>query len=286
MLQRVEKSTGELTKINGELHTETSDDEVAADYDSVLKYEDQAAGALGLMRHNILELSHPPTTGTGIRVQPPPILSNSGMHSAENGPQIDDKVAVILGRVPPQRASDSRLSDIDKFQYLRSLLDGPAAKAITGILTTETSYTDAIEILKERFGNAKIIEAQHFENLRTLTPASNDRNLKPTVEEDLEDLLQYFRVEVDCMERTAHGPLEVSSKQYLLPGSGRRKTPSSSAAVLKNSATGTCVFCERGKSGRLKEGEASCNIRVRLRLGPLLEKASAHGKRQLFPVHY
>ncbi|KAH7953902.1 hypothetical protein HPB49_014037 [Dermacentor silvarum] len=60
ILQRLEKSTNELTKINGELHAEMSDDEVVADYDSVLEYEDQAAGALGLltstwMDHGALE---------------------------------------------------------------------------------------------------------------------------------------------------------------------------------------------------------------------------------------
>ncbi|KAH7964799.1 hypothetical protein HPB49_001414 [Dermacentor silvarum] len=162
ILQRLEKSTNELAKINGELHAEMSDDEVAADYDSVLEYEDQAAGALGLLRHHILELSNPPTTGTGVRVEPPPIQPTSALPSGENGPQVND-----------------------------------------------------------------------------------DRNLRPTAEEDLEDLLQYFRVEVDCRERTAHGPLEGSSRQYLLPRSGRRQTRASSAAVLKNSATETCVFCEK-----------------------------------------
>ncbi|XP_049518907.1 uncharacterized protein LOC125943556 [Dermacentor silvarum] len=304
-----------------------SDDEVAADYDSVLEYEDQAAGALGLLRHHILELSNPPTTGTGVRVEPPPIQPTSALPSGENGPQVSAPAALgpRLPKLDLMRFDgstmkwqsfwdvfrhnvhdNSRLSDIVKFQYLHSLLDGPAAKAIAGILTTENSSADAIEILKERFGNAKIIEAKYLENLRTLTPvsssthvtglrnlydlvqanirglrglgvpassyaamlgevltkaipqdvmvnyhrhrslkANDDRNLRPTAEEDLEDLLQYFRVEVDCRERTAHGLLEGSSRQYLLPGSGRRQTPPSSAAVLKNSATETCVFCEK-----------------------------------------
>ncbi|KAH7966376.1 hypothetical protein HPB49_015590 [Dermacentor silvarum] len=46
-------------------------------------------------------------------------------------------------------------------------------------------------------------------------------------------------------ERTAHGPLEVSSRHYRMPRFGRRKTPASSAAVLKNSAIGKCVFCAK-----------------------------------------
>ncbi|KAH7977635.1 hypothetical protein HPB49_003064 [Dermacentor silvarum] len=66
---------------------------------------------------------------------------------------------------------NSHLNDIDKFQYLRSSIDGPTAKAIIpGFLTTENCYTDNIEILKEWFGYDRNIEAKYLENLRTLIP--------------------------------------------------------------------------------------------------------------------
>ncbi|KAH7979940.1 hypothetical protein HPB49_012081 [Dermacentor silvarum] len=102
LLPRPEKSTNELTKINGELHAEMSEYEVAAGYDSVLEYEGQAAGALGLWRHHILELSNPPTIGTGIRVEPPPIQSNSGMPSTENGPKL---CSCVFGNVSRRKVS-------------------------------------------------------------------------------------------------------------------------------------------------------------------------------------
>jgi len=42
---------------------------------------------------------------------------------------------------------------VDKFNYLNSLLEGPAFRTIQGLTLTESNYDAAIEILQERFGN-------------------------------------------------------------------------------------------------------------------------------------
>ncbi|KAL1482914.1 hypothetical protein MTO96_033485 [Rhipicephalus appendiculatus] len=57
ILQRLEKSADELAKANEALHAEMTDDEVLADMDSVLEYEDRAAGSVGLLRTHIEELA-------------------------------------------------------------------------------------------------------------------------------------------------------------------------------------------------------------------------------------
>ena len=44
------------------------------------------------------------------------------------------------------------LSDIQRFSYLRSLLQGDAARVIEGFPLTHTNYMQAVELLKERFG--------------------------------------------------------------------------------------------------------------------------------------
>ncbi|KAH7961245.1 hypothetical protein HPB52_006088 [Rhipicephalus sanguineus] len=49
ILQRLEKSTDELVKANEALHAEMTDDKMLADFDSVLEYEDRAAGSVGLL---------------------------------------------------------------------------------------------------------------------------------------------------------------------------------------------------------------------------------------------
>ncbi|KAL1481401.1 hypothetical protein MTO96_034489 [Rhipicephalus appendiculatus] len=57
ILQRLEKSADELAKANEALHAEMTDDEVLADMDWVLEYEDRAARSVGLLRHHIEELA-------------------------------------------------------------------------------------------------------------------------------------------------------------------------------------------------------------------------------------
>jgi len=48
---------------------------------------------------------------------------------------------------------NSTLTAVDKFQYLSSLLEGPAFAAIAGLKMTTTNYIEAIDILTKRFGN-------------------------------------------------------------------------------------------------------------------------------------
>ena len=44
------------------------------------------------------------------------------------------------------------ISTIDKFNYLKSLLEGPAARCVQGLPITEHNYDRAVELLQERFG--------------------------------------------------------------------------------------------------------------------------------------
>ena len=48
---------------------------------------------------------------------------------------------------------NSALSDVDKFNYLQSLLEKSAYEAIAGLTLSSANYSEAIEILKKRFGN-------------------------------------------------------------------------------------------------------------------------------------
>ena len=49
--------------------------------------------------------------------------------------------------------SNSQLSPVDKFNYLRSFLTGPALEAIAGLALSDANYTEATTILENRFGN-------------------------------------------------------------------------------------------------------------------------------------
>ena len=73
---------------------------------------------------------------------------------------------------------NSELSDVDKFNYLNSLLEGTAAEAVSGLMLTAVNYSEAIAILKKRFGNKQQIITKHMEILLHIEPVTSQYNIK------------------------------------------------------------------------------------------------------------
>jgi hypothetical protein len=73
---------------------------------------------------------------------------------------------------------NTSLSDIEKFNYLRSLLQGPALDAISGLTLTDANYREAVDVLKERFGNKQQIIDKHMDALLSVEVVTSDNNLK------------------------------------------------------------------------------------------------------------
>lgn len=70
------------------------------------------------------------------------------------------------------------LSDVDKFNYLRSLLEKSAYDAIAGLTLSSANYGEAIEILKKRFGNRQMIISRHMEILLNLSVVVGEHDLR------------------------------------------------------------------------------------------------------------
>ena len=67
------------------------------------------------------------------------------------------------------------ISNVDKFNYLNSVLEGAAARAIQGLTLTEANYEAAVKLLQERFGRPQQIISAHMDQLHKVSPCSNDR---------------------------------------------------------------------------------------------------------------
>ena len=68
--------------------------------------------------------------------------------------------------------SNESLSHIDKLNYLRTKLDGPALGVIGGLPLTSDNYKVAVELLQQRYGdNSRIVEA-HYAALANIQPVS------------------------------------------------------------------------------------------------------------------
>ena len=67
---------------------------------------------------------------------------------------------------------NSAISAVEKFTYLRSLVEGSAARAISGLQLTFANYSAALEVLRERFAQKQIIINSHMESLIKLKPVN------------------------------------------------------------------------------------------------------------------
>lgn len=69
------------------------------------------------------------------------------------------------------------LANVEKFQYLRSLLGGPAAAFIAGLQPTEDCYPAAVEILSRRFHDTRRIVQEHLAHLRSLPSVQSSKDV-------------------------------------------------------------------------------------------------------------
>ena len=73
---------------------------------------------------------------------------------------------------------NSALSEIDKFNYLKSLLERSSREAIAGLTLTAANYREAVSILHKRFGNKQQIISRHMELLLSLEPVTSQHQLR------------------------------------------------------------------------------------------------------------
>lgn len=72
--------------------------------------------------------------------------------------------------------SNSEL-EIQKFSYLKSLMEGTAQEVIQGLSLTAEGYHEAVEILSKRFGNKQKIIDKHMSLLLNTERVVSARNI-------------------------------------------------------------------------------------------------------------
>ncbi|XP_069107368.1 uncharacterized protein [Argopecten irradians] len=71
------------------------------------------------------------------------------------------------------------LSDVQKFNYLKSLLQNEALQTVTGFALTNTNYNKAICLLQERFGQEYKIRSAHMQALLEVpTPRNTPESMR------------------------------------------------------------------------------------------------------------
>lgn len=71
--------------------------------------------------------------------------------------------------------SNGAISDINNFNYLKSLVKGPAARIIQGLNLTKVNYNSATELLKDHFGKPQQIISAPMDDLLKIPHHVNDK---------------------------------------------------------------------------------------------------------------
>ena len=69
------------------------------------------------------------------------------------------------------------LSEIDKFMYLKTLVEKSAREAINGLTLTAANYHEAVSILEKRFGNKQTIISKHMDMLLNIEAVTSQHNV-------------------------------------------------------------------------------------------------------------
>ena len=99
---------------------------------------------------------------------------------------------------------NDEMSPIDKFNYLTTLLEEEAARAIQGLPLTNANYIVAIDILKDRFGKTQAIVTAHMDELLKLPNLGSNCRLR-----ELRAVLDLLTIHVGGLET-----LGISDQQY------------------------------------------------------------------------
>ena len=111
------------------------------------------------------------------------IASTSNVHSTASLPKLPKlQLPKFNGRVTEWNSfwdsfnsaihSNPSISNVNKFNYLQSLLEGSASRAIKGLTLTSANYDNAISILQEHYGKTQQTIAAHMDEILKI-PACN-----------------------------------------------------------------------------------------------------------------
>ena len=73
---------------------------------------------------------------------------------------------------------NDNLSAVDKFSYLKSLVQEPARSTIAGFALTAVNYEAAVQALKKRYGKDIAIQRAHVNDLLNMPPVYRDRDIR------------------------------------------------------------------------------------------------------------
>ncbi|XP_064478061.1 uncharacterized protein LOC135391626 [Ornithodoros turicata] len=228
LLSNLQTADVALRAVNDEIEPLFGVEELKEEYQGAISYEEKTVKAIVEIQSRLDELRldpvqsqsgvNPGQSQSGVKLPKLQLQTFSG--ELTNWISFWEQYRTALDE-------NARLTKSEKFQYLRTLLKGDAASAIRGQQATAACYDDAIDILKQRFGNTTRIEREHLSRLRKhdvrrrVHDAMQSESFEANQDgqgtahsesiaetetkglEELRRLLIYLRVEIESREQVA-----------------------------------------------------------------------------------
>ncbi|KAH7937922.1 hypothetical protein HPB49_017603 [Dermacentor silvarum] len=179
-------SNNELSKLNDALEEHIADDELEGEYVTAAEYNDQAISMLTEIRCKIDALERADSTAETASQNPSPTVPHAMPRIGPRLPNLDmltfkgdiHKWAAFWEQFEQTVHLNNAISTTTKFFYLWHYLAGEAAAAIAGLPNSEACDADAVELLKERFGDRKRTVQHHLTALRHLPHAKSGSDVR------------------------------------------------------------------------------------------------------------
>jgi len=98
----------------------------------------------------------------------------------------------------------AHIEDAEKFNFLKGLLEGKAAMAISGLELSNENYKEAVALLSDQFGSKQVVITHHMDTLLQIVPVKAGTDVKQ------------LRAVFDQIEVNIRGlqPLDIKPDQY------------------------------------------------------------------------
>lgn len=184
LLDRLTACSTELQGIDDQLETLFPVEELEQECENCLAYRDEVNRVVSQLNFKLRQANCPSSTSVLSSTE---FNAQATQRTAHSGIKLPKLHLQKFNGEPTQWPSfweqyqssiheNSTLSKVEKFQYLRWLLEGPAYAVIDGLQPTESCYDDALDLLKKRFGDKRKIEQEYFSRLRQLAHVRSSRD--------------------------------------------------------------------------------------------------------------
>ncbi|KAK8765528.1 hypothetical protein V5799_031863 [Amblyomma americanum] len=183
LLERLRLVKQQLNDVDAAIEPNVKDDEAEAEFEQVIEYGDKIATCicrLNLKKEQTeqaskdKEIRFQATVGSASaaqRIKLPKLELTKFDGKRKNWQPFWEQFEVAVHK-------NTELSNINRLNYLKTLLTGEAMTAIAGLQASGDCYSDAVDILRHRFGNPEALVQDHMQGLIDVKLVFSARNVR------------------------------------------------------------------------------------------------------------